>query len=100
MSHFWRPLPDGVAVAVKVQPKSRRPGVHGTAPAADGERLRIGVTEAAEAGRANRAACAALAAALGTPQSAVRLTAGATSREKILHVTGDPAELAVKLAAL
>ena len=100
MNRFWRPLPDGVAVAVKVYPKSRRPGLHGVARSADGERLRIGVTEAAEAGRANRAACAALAAALGTAQSAVRLTAGATSREKMLHVTGDPAELAAKLAAL
>lgn len=100
MSHFWRPLPDGVAVAVKVHPKSRRPGLHGATPAADGERLRIGVTEAAEGGRANRAACAALAAALGIAQSAVRLTAGATSREKMLHVTGDPALLAAKLAAL
>jgi uncharacterized protein len=100
LSHFWRPLPDGVAVAVKVHPKSRRPGLHGAAAGADGERLRIGVTEAAEGGRANRAACAALAAALGTAQSAVRLTAGATSRQKMLHVTGDPALLAAKLAAL
>ena len=63
---FWRPLADGVAVAVKVQPKSRRPGVQGLAPSADGERLRIGVTEPAEDGRANRAACAALAEALGS----------------------------------
>jgi uncharacterized protein YggU (UPF0235/DUF167 family) len=100
LSHFWRLLPDGVAVAVKVHPKSHQPGLHGAAPAADGERLRIGVTEAAEGGRANRAACAALAAALGTAKSAVRLTAGATSREKMLHVTGDPALLAAKLAAL
>jgi uncharacterized protein YggU (UPF0235/DUF167 family) len=100
LSRFWRPLPDGVAVAVKVQPKSRRPGVQGAVPAADGERLRIGVTEAAEAGRANRAACAALANALGLASSAVHLTMGATSREKTLHVTGDPAELGAKLAAL
>jgi hypothetical protein len=97
---YWHLLPDGVAVAVKVQPKSRRPGVHGTALAGNGERLRIGVTAAAEDGRANRAACAALAAALGTVQSAVRLKAGARSRDKILHVTGDPAELAARLAAL
>jgi hypothetical protein len=93
-------LSDGVAVAVKVQPKSRRPGLHGAAPGADGERLRIGVTAAAEGGRANRAACAALAAALGTAQSSVRLTAGASSREKTLHVAGDPALLAAKLTAL
>jgi uncharacterized protein len=97
---FWRTLADGVAVAVKVHPKSRRPGVHGATKASDGERLRIGVTEAAEGGRANRAACSALATALGTAQSAVSLKAGATSREKILHVKGDATELAARLAAL
>ena len=97
---FWHVLADGVAVAVKVHPKSRRPGVHGAGLSGDGERLRIGVTEAAEGGRANRAACAALAAALGIAQSAVRLEAGARSREKLLHVTGDPEVLAARLAAL
>ena len=100
MSRFWRPLPDGVAVAVKVQPKSRRPGLQGTAPSGSGQRLRIGVTEAAENGRANTAACATLAQALGLSPSAVRLTIGATSREKTLHVAGDPAALGTKLAAL
>jgi hypothetical protein len=97
---FWRALADGVAVAVKVQPKSRHPGLHGAAPAADGDRLRIGVTEAAEGGRANRAACATLAVALGLPQSAVHVAAGATSREKTLHVSGNPTDLGARLAAL
>jgi uncharacterized protein len=97
---FWRPLVDGVAVAVKVQPRSRRPGLHGATSTADGERLRIGVTEAAEGGRANRAACATLADALGMAPSAVHLTFGATSREKTLHVAGDPATLGEKLGAL
>jgi len=100
LTGFWRPLPDGVLVAVKVQPKSRRPGLHGTAAATGGERLRIGVTEAAEGGRANRAACVALAEALGVPASSIRLTIGATSREKMLHVAGDPGELGARLAAL
>ena len=100
MSRFWRPLPDGAAVAVKVQPKSRRPGVQGIAPSANGERLRIGVSEAAEGGRANRAACVALADALGLAPSTVQLTLGATSREKTLHVAGDPMMLCEKLAAL
>ena len=100
MTGFWHPLPDGVAVAVKVQPKSRRPGLHGAAASATGERLRIGVTEPAESGRANRAACAMLAEALGLAGSAVRLTVGATSRQKTLHVTGDPTELGCRLAAL
>jgi uncharacterized protein YggU (UPF0235/DUF167 family) len=100
VSAFWRLAPDGLAVAVKVQPKSRRPGVGGTLPSADGPRLRIGVTEAGEDGRANRAACAALARALGLPASAVALAVGAASREKTLRVSGDPSALAARIAML
>ena len=100
MSGFWRIGQDSVSVAVKVQPKSRRPGLQGRAPAVDGERLRIGVTEAAEDGRANRAACATLAAALGIAPSLVSVTQGATSREKTLRIAGDPATLVSGLEAL
>ena len=100
MSRFWQPLPDGVSVAVKLQPRSRRPGLRGTAPSAGGECLRICVAEAAERGRANRAACAALANALGLAPSAVRLAVGATRREKTLQVAGDPVTLGAKLDAL
>jgi uncharacterized protein YggU (UPF0235/DUF167 family) len=105
---FWTATAAGVSVAVKVQPKSRRPGLHGTAPLADAAsseargnlRLRIAVAEPAEGGRANRAACAALARALAVPNSAVSVLAGGASREKVLHVAGDPAVLAARLAAL
>lgn len=97
---FWRPLSDGVSVAVKVQPRSRRPGVHGTGPSAVGERLHIGVTEPTESGRANRAVCATLAKRLDLAPPTVSVVIGTTSREKTLRVTGDPAELGAKLAAL
>jgi uncharacterized protein YggU (UPF0235/DUF167 family) len=97
---FWRTTPGGATVMVKVHPKSRQPGLHGTAPSADGDRLRIGVAEAAENGRANRAVCATLARALAVPASAVAVAVGATSREKLLQVTGDPATLAARLEAL
>ncbi len=100
MSCFWRPLPDGVAVSVKVHPKSHRPGLHGTAPSASGERLRVAVTDPPEDGRANRAVCAVLAEALGLPTSAVRVAAGATAREKTLHIIGDAQSLADRLARL
>lgn len=96
---FWRASQGGVAVAVKVQPKSRRPGLQ-AAPAVEGERLRIGVSEAAEDGRANRAACATLARALGMPVSAVAVVAGLTSRDKTLRIDGDPAAIGPKLEAL
>ena len=83
-----------------MQPKSRRPGLRGRVASVDGARLRIGVTEAPEDGRASRAACSALAQALGVPASAVQLRSGATSREKTLHVAGDPILLAARLGAL
>jgi hypothetical protein len=97
---FWRALTDGVAVAVKVQPKSRRPGVGGRLPSADGERLRIGVAAAPERGKANLAACAALARALDVAASAVSVQRGLTSPEKTLYVAGDPTELGARLEAL
>jgi uncharacterized protein YggU (UPF0235/DUF167 family) len=93
-------MPDGVSVAVKVQPKARRPGLQGTAPAVDGLRLRIGVSEPAEGGRANRALCAALAKALHIAPSDIRITAGAAAREKVLFIDGDPEALAQRLAGL
>ena len=87
-------------VRVKVQPKSRRPGLGGVKPAADGPRLAIAVTDAPEDGRATRAACDALAQALGVAKSSVDLVQGATSREKLLRVAGDPAALALGLESL
>ena len=100
MTEAWRAVADGVTVAVKVQPKARNPAVGGAAPGSDGARLRIAVREAAEDGRANRAACAALAAALDVAPSAIRIATGAASRQKLLHVRGDPAALAARLARL
>jgi uncharacterized protein YggU (UPF0235/DUF167 family) len=82
---------------VKVQPKSRRPGIGGAAP--DGA-LRVAVTEAPEDGRANRAVCQAVARALEVPGSAVDVIHGATSRQKTLRVVGDPARLSQRIETL
>jgi uncharacterized protein YggU (UPF0235/DUF167 family) len=87
-------------VRVRVQPRARRPGLLGVVPAADGPRLKLAVTEAPEDGRANRAACAALARALGVAPSAVQVAQGAAAREKTLVVAGDPAALAARLETL
>src|SRR5690349_12191049 len=97
---FWRVGQDGVSLAVKVQPRARRPGLRGRVPAADGERLRVGVTEAPEDGRANRALCATVARALDLPASAVEIIAGVTSRDKTLRVAGDPARIVARLETL
>jgi hypothetical protein len=100
LTDYWRILADGVSITVKVQPKSRRPGIQGPAVAAHGPCLRIGVNEAAQNGRANRAACAVLADALHVPISAVAVTRGQTSRDKTLHVAGDAALLSARLECL
>jgi len=100
LTAFWRALPDGVSVMVKVQPKSRRPGIQGRSASARGACLRIGVSEAPEDGRASRAACAMLAEALHVPASAVSVTLGQTSRDKTLHVAGDATLLTARLEIL
>ena len=87
-------------MSVKVQPKSRRPGIHGASASAKGPCLRIGVTEAAEGGRANLAACAVLADALLVPVSAVAVALGHTSRDKTLRVAGNATVLAERLGRL
>lgn len=96
----WRPVAGGISVAVKVQPKARRPGPQGTMLSADGSRLRIGVSEAAEDGKANKAACAILARILGVSAGAVSVVTGASNREKVIHVAGNPDILGAKLASL
>ena len=100
MTPYWRTLPDGVSVVVKVQPRSRRPGIQGRAASAHGPCLRIGVTDLPEDGRANRAVCATLAEALHVPTSAVAVTLGQTSRDKTLHITGDTTLLTARLETL
>jgi uncharacterized protein YggU (UPF0235/DUF167 family) len=97
---FWRVNADGVTVMVKVKPRSRRPGVHGARQSATGERLRIDVPEAAEKGEANRAVCDLLADLLCQPRGNVRVVAGASSREKLVAVTGDVVSLTERLRLL
>jgi uncharacterized protein YggU (UPF0235/DUF167 family) len=86
-----------VELRVKVQPKSRRPGIGGVAPVGA---LRVAVTEAPEDGRANRAVCAALAEALGVPGSAVGVTHGVAARVKSLRIAGNPDRLTETLRRL
>jgi uncharacterized protein len=100
LNQYWRTLPDGVSVTVKIQPRSRRPGIQGRTVSTHGPCLRIGVNEPPEDGRANRAVCAVLAGALHVPASAVAVTLGQTSRDKTLHVAGNTSLLTAVLETL
>lgn len=74
--------PESDLLHVRVQPRARRNEVLGW----QGPALRVRVTAAPEAGKANRAVAELLAAALGVPPSAVELVRGRASRDKLFRV--------------
>ena len=96
----FEPLADGVRVALRVTPKASRNAVAGLADtAAGGKALKVAVTAVPEDGKANEAVVKLLSKAWHVPKSSIAVVAGATDRNKILHVAGDPAELMRRLGA-
>ena len=83
----------GVRVAVRVMPRSPRTAIDGIR---DG-RLVIRVTAPPVDDAANEAVVAALADALGVSKRSIRIVAGATSRNKIVEITGVSASVARSL---
>ncbi len=53
----------------------------------------------AEDGKANAAAIALLAKAWGLPKGDIRIVLGASTRDKVLHVAGEPEALLPRLRA-
>ena len=85
-------------VAIRVKPSSSRTAVGGLYPATDS--LVVAVTARAVDGKATEAALRAVAEAFGVRRGAVTLVTGATSRDKVVEIDGDPAELEGRRAAL
>ena len=89
---------DGVRVALRVSPRAARNRIQGIAP--DGEGgfvLKISVTAVPEDGKANGAVIRLLAKAWRVPRQSLRITRGASTRRKTLHVAGPPDELAARI---
>ena len=85
---------DGVVVTVKVTPRARREGVE---PADGDAALRVRVTEAPDAGKANAAVIALLARHGRVPKSAMEIISGGASRVKRILVRGEPGTLLQQL---
>lgn len=70
-------------IAVRVTPRSSKPGIGGWRKGADGrEELEVRVAEAPADGAANAAVTRLLAVALGVRRSQVSIVSGRTSRHK------------------
>jgi uncharacterized protein YggU (UPF0235/DUF167 family) len=89
---FVRRTVTGVTVELRAQPRARR-----TALTYGGGALKAQVTAPAEDGKANAAVIELLAAAWKLPKSAFAVTRGATSRDKVLSIAGEPPLLAARI---
>jgi len=69
---------------VRVAPRAKRNGVAG----AHGDALKVCVTAPPEGGRANDALVEVLADWLGVKRRQIEIVSGATSRNKVVRVTG------------
>lgn len=94
MPPWLQPRPDGVAIALLVQPRASRNELVGT----QGEELKVRLTSPPVEGAANRLCCEYFAKLLGVPKGAVELLSGEASRHKRLLVKGvSAAEVEQKL---
>ena len=90
----FAPVADGVRVTLRATPGGAKNAVAGFADTASGGRaLKVSVTAVAEAGKANEAIVKLLSKLWRLPKSRLTLVAGATDRNKIIHVSGNPQEL-------
>jgi uncharacterized protein YggU (UPF0235/DUF167 family) len=85
---FLRRTATGVTVALRAQPRARRIALD-----CEGGALKAAVTAPAEDGRANHAIIDLLAGTWRLPKSAFAVMRGATHRDKVLSVDGEPGEL-------
>jgi uncharacterized protein len=89
---FLRRTGTGVMIELRAQPRARR-----TALSCAGGALKAQVTAPAEDGKANAAVIELLAASWRLPRSAFAVARGATSRDKVFSIAGEPQLLATKI---
>lgn len=83
----------GTRLRLRVKPGARRSsivGIHGGA-------LKVAVTAPPERGRANLAVVALIAGALGLPASSIEMVSGEASRDKVVHLPLDAAQVRERL---
>ena len=90
--------PSGLSLALRVVPKAKRNRIDGVVDEGDGRTaLKVAVTAAPEAGKANAAVIALLAKEWRLAKSAIRVTRGGANRRKTVAIEGDSDALKEKL---
>jgi uncharacterized protein (TIGR00251 family) len=90
----------GLRVAVRLTPKAARTGVKGMQPLADGRMaLKVTVTAAPEAGKANAALIKLLAKEWRIPGSSLEIAKGRAERQKTILIRGAGEALLPRLNA-
>lgn len=96
---IWRPVASGIAIRVRLTPRSQRDAVDGLEETPEGPALKARVRAVPESGAANEALERLVADWLGVPKSTVEVTAGGKSRLKTVTVAGSSDSLASRLTA-
>lgn len=92
---------DGVRVAVRLTPRGGRDRIEGIVRDAEGSAaLKVSVAAPPEDGRANDALLQLIAKQWGFARRDLTIAGGLKSRNKTVHVAGDPALLLRRLRAL
>lgn len=78
------PLPDGVSIAIQVQPRASRTGVAGVTD----EAIRVRVSAPPVDGAANQELVRWLSKELHLPKSAISITSGERGRRKVVQLQG------------
>jgi uncharacterized protein YggU (UPF0235/DUF167 family) len=84
---------------VRLTPRGGKDAIGGIKSGADGDYLQARVRAVPEDGKANAALIELLAKATGLAKSSLRISAGASSRLKTVHVAGDTSALTDRLTA-
>ncbi len=79
-----RVVEGGVRIKIRVQPRARRSAIDGV----HGDALKVRVAAPPVDGKANAAVVAVLARELGVARSAVSITLGEGSRDKVVAIQG------------
>lgn len=95
----WRITSTGVAIRVRLTPRSSREAIEGIEETADGPAFKARVRAVPEDGAANAAVEKLVAVWLSVTKSSVKLSSGGKSRVKVLDVSGDAGQLGALLEA-